>query len=72
MDALVNNTNALLNEYNTILVKDIASNVVSPVSEEGTNTLLFAAIGLVLGGMISLGVVFIDHTMKEYKKKKQA
>ena len=72
LDELVNNTNALLNEYNTILVKDIASNVVSPVSEEGTNTLLFAAIGLVLGGMISLGVVFIDHTMKEYKKKKQA
>jgi hypothetical protein len=72
MDALVNNTNALLNEYNTILVKDIASNVVSPVSEEGTNTFLFAAIGLVLGGMVSLGVVFIDHTMKEYKKKKQA
>jgi hypothetical protein len=72
LDTLVTNTNALLKEYNTILVKDIASNVVSPVSEDNTNVLLFAAIGLVLGGMISLGVVFVDHTMKQYKKNKHA
>jgi hypothetical protein len=72
INALVTNTNTLLEEYNLIVVSNIANNLTSPTVEEGSNTLLFAAIGLVLGGMISLGVVFIDHTMKDYKKKKNA
>jgi LPS O-antigen subunit length determinant protein (WzzB/FepE family) len=72
INTLVLNTNTLLEEYNLIVVRNIATNLTSPTVEEGSNTLLFAAIGLVLGGMVSLGVVFVDHTMKEYKKKKQA
>ncbi len=72
INTLVTNTNTLLEEYNLIVVRNIATNLTSPTVEEGSNTLLFAAIGLVLGGIISLGVVFVDHTMKDYKKKKQA
>ena len=72
INVLVTNTNTLIEEYNLIVVRNIATNLTSPTVEEGSNTLLFAAIGLVLGGMVSLGVVFIDHTMKVYKKKKQA
>ena len=72
INVLVTNTNTLIEEYNLIVVRNIAINLTSPTVEEGSNTLLFAAIGLVLGGMVSLGVVFIDHTMKAYKKKKQA
>ena len=66
------NTNTLLEEYNLFFVRNIATNLTSPTVEEGRSTLLFAAIGLALGGIISLGVVFVDHTMKDYKKKKQA
>ena len=72
INVLVTNTNTLLEEYNLIVVRNIAINLTSPTVEEGSNTLLFAAIGLVLGGMVSLGVVFINHTMKDYKKKKNA
>ena len=72
MNTLVTNTNTLLEEYNLIVVRNIATNLTSPTVEEGLSTLLFAAIGLVLGGIVSLGVVFVDHTMKDYKKKKQA
>ena len=72
INTLVTNTNTLLEEYNLIVVRNIATNLTSPTVEETSNTLLFAAIGLVLGGIISLGVVFVDHTMKDYKKKKQA
>ena len=72
MNTLVTNTNTLLEEYNLIIVRNIATNLTSPTVEEGSSTLLFAAIGLVLGGIISLGVVFVDHTMKDYKKNKQA
>ena len=72
MNTLVTNTNTLLEEYNLIIVRNIATNLTSPTVEEGSSTLLFAAIGLVLGGLVSLGVVFVDHTMKDYKKKKQA
>ena len=67
---LVENTNTLLEEYNLIVVRNIATTLAAPTSEEGSNSLLYAAIGLILGGMISLGVVFIDHTMKTYKKNK--
>ncbi len=72
INTLVSNTNTLLEEYNLIVVRNIATNLTSPTVEEGSNTLLFAAIGLVLGGIVSLGVVFVDHTMKDYKKKKLA
>lgn len=72
INRLVINTNTLLEEYNLIVVRNIATSLTSPTIEEGSNTLLFAAIGLVLGGFISLGVVFVDHTMKDYNKKKQA
>ncbi len=72
MNTLVTNTNTLLEEYNLIIVRNIATNLTSPTVEEGSSTLLFAAIGLVLGGIISLGVVFVDHTMKDYKNNKQA
>jgi|GEM_PF-949017 len=72
INTLVTNTNTLLEEYNLIVVRNIATNLTSPTVEEGSNTLLFAAIGLVLGGIISLGVVFVDHTMKDFQKKKQA
>jgi hypothetical protein len=72
VNILVTNTNTLLEEYNLIVVSNIATSLTSPTVEEGFNTLLFAAIGLVLGGMVSLGVVFVNHTMKEYKKQKQA
>lgn len=72
INRLVINTNTLLEEYNLIVVRNIATSLTSPTIEEGSNTLLFAAIGLILGGLISLGVVFVDHTMKDYNKKKQA
>ncbi len=72
INTLVENTNTLLEEYNLIVVRNIATTLAAPTVEEGSNTLIFAAIGLVLGGMISLGVVFIDHTMKTYKKNKLA
>ena len=72
INSLVTNTNTLLEEYNLIVVRNIATNLTSPTVEEGSNTLVFAAIGLVLGGIVSLGVVFVDHSMKDHKKKKQA
>ena len=72
INTLVTNTNTLLEEYNLIVVRNIATNLTTPTVEEGSNPLLFTAIGLVLGGIISLGVVFLDHTMKDYQKKKQA
>jgi capsular polysaccharide biosynthesis protein len=67
-EALVEDTNTLLEEYNQIVVKSISSLLANPSVEPHDSVLLYSAIGLVLGGMVSVVIVFIQHFNKTRKQ----
>ncbi len=57
--------NVMLKEYNTYLTRNSVIPLTSPQVVSDVNVMLYTAIGTVLGGMVSLLVVFLRETLKK-------
>ncbi len=65
---IVSDTEILLAEYNQLISSGLIKMLVPPQTDNDTSLLLTAAIGLVLGGMVGVGVIFIiDNNVKKKK-----
>jgi hypothetical protein len=58
---VVNDANILLSEYNEYLTSNIIKPLMAPEYQPTVNVLLYAGIGLLLGGMLSTGFVLGKH-----------
>jgi hypothetical protein len=70
LESIVNDLDLMLNEYNILITKSVIKPLSSPVIESNINMILYLAIGLVLSGILSLGIVFIKHSIIVSKSKK--
>ena len=68
---LVDDTEIMLEEYNLLISRGLVKQLVPPQDDTNVSLLLYAAIGLVLGGMIGVGAIFvIDYQVKMRKENK--
>ena len=71
LSGIVEDLDILLTEYNHLVTTSLVKPLVAPQYEPETSILIFAAVGIVLGGGIGLVTVFILHARDESKKKKE-
>jgi hypothetical protein len=72
LSVVVEDLDILLTEYNRLVTASLVKRLVAPQYEAETSILIFAAVGIVLGGGIGLVTVFILHARDESKKKKES
>ena len=72
LSGIVEDLDILLTEYNHLVTTSLVKPLVAPQYEPETSILIFAAVGIVLGGGIGLVTVFILHARDESKKNKQS
>ncbi|MGS0972952.1 MAG: hypothetical protein ACVCEJ_06955 [Candidatus Izemoplasmataceae bacterium] len=65
IDLVAVDLDTMLEEYNTYITRNTVLPLTSPQTASDTNVLLYTAIGTVLGGMVSLLVVFLRETLKK-------
>lgn len=67
---IVEDTNILLTEYNLYVTRGLVKSVIPPQYTGGTNLVLFAIVGIVLGGIIGVGSAFVmDYRVKNKNSK---
>jgi hypothetical protein len=73
-DALGNissDVNIMLTEYNQLVTRNLIRPMTAPQRESGRSILLYAAIGIVLGGIVGVGTVFTVDAVKKSKLAKE-
>jgi hypothetical protein len=65
IDDVASDLDTMLEEYNAHITRNTVLPLTSPQVVSDTNVLLYTAIGTVLGGMMSLLVVFLRETLKK-------
>jgi hypothetical protein len=68
IDDIASDLDTMLEEYNAHITRNTVLLLTSPQVVSDTNVLLYTAIGTVLGGMVSLFVVFLRETLKNDTK----
>jgi hypothetical protein len=63
--------NIMLTEYNQLVTRNLIKPMTSPELQTGRSILLYAAIGLVLGGIVGVGTVFVLDAVKKNKLSKE-
>jgi hypothetical protein len=67
---LVNNTNALLSEYNQLAAKNVVKTLIPATTVQGTGLLIPTAIGLFAASILGAIIVFSQYSGKVYQLKK--
>ncbi|MBE0700340.1 MAG: hypothetical protein IH571_01510 [Acholeplasmataceae bacterium] len=71
LESIVEDMDVMLTEYNTILTKGLVKTLAAPQYDTNISMLLYAAFGLILGGMLGLGAIFINHSIKKARFEKE-
>ena len=66
---ITDDLNIMLTEYNQLITRNLIKPMMAPQKQQGTSIFIYAAVGLVLGGVIGLGSVFLVDAVKKHKIK---